>query len=374
MKQSTFKIVKQVNGASTLWRIYVPAYLNPSGKAGKMYFSTRAEAESKRWELLAATRTKSKLTELSNAQIRDAQRALERLAEAGLSISLDRAIELALPTLRSVGSDISVSTLCAEFAALKAAEWSDHSNRNFKYASCAFCEEFGERALSSVQGREIRAWLTNRYANTGTQANTMRTLRPAFSYAVRQEYIPFSPFSKMELPRVRKKNAIDIFTPAEAASLMQQAPADCKVPYALLLFAGVRPQELTRLRWANIRDGYIHITPDIAKTAQVRNIEIEPALAAWLEASGKHSPADLICPPNWKRKNQATRAAAGVANRQDTARHSYATYHLAKYQNTDALKANMGHSRSSDTLFIHYRAAATPELAAQYWAITPDRV
>ena len=32
----------------------------------------------------------------------------------------------------------------------------------------------------------------------------------------------------------------------------------------------------------------------------------------------------------------------------------------------------MGHSRSSDTLFVHYRAAATPEQAAEYWNILPS--
>ncbi len=84
MRQASLKIVRQENSSSVFWSIYVPAYLNPSGKAGKMYFSTRGEAENKRWELLAATRTASKITELSNPQIRDAQRALERLAEAGL--------------------------------------------------------------------------------------------------------------------------------------------------------------------------------------------------------------------------------------------------------------------------------------------------
>lgn len=73
MRQASFKIVRQENASSVFWSIYVPAYLNPSGKAGKMYFSTRAEAETKRGELLAATRTESKLTELSNAQVRDAR-------------------------------------------------------------------------------------------------------------------------------------------------------------------------------------------------------------------------------------------------------------------------------------------------------------
>ena len=371
MRQASLKIVRQENASSVFWSIYVPAYLNPSGKAGKMYFSTRAEAESKRWELLAATRTESKLTELSNVQIRDAQRAYERLAEAGLELTLDKVVELALPVLRAQGANMSVRELMDEFAALKAAEWSEHSRKNFKYATLAFNEVFAERQVSSVTGREIRSWLIDRYATQATQANVMRTLRPAFSYAVRQEYISFSPFTKMELPRVRRRSGIDIFTPEEARRIMDTVPKDCTAAFALLLFAGVRPQELTRLRWGDVREGFIHISPEIAKTGQVRNIEIEPTCAAWLAMAGRHTPDSPICPPNWKRKSQAARAAAGVACRQDTARHSYATYYLAKYKNADALKANLGHSRSSDMLFIHYRAAATPKDAERYWAIMP---
>ena len=371
MRQASLKIVRQENSSSVFWSIYVPAYLNPAGKAGKMYFSTRADAEQKRWELLAATRTESKLQELSNAQVRDAQRALERLAEAGLDLTLDKAIELALPVLRSSGSVMSVRQLMTEFADIKKAEWSEHSRSNFKYASAAFIDRFGDRQISSLLGRDIRTWLSVRYPVAATQANVMRTLRPAFSYAVRQEYIQFSPFAKMEQPRVSKKDAIDILTPEEAARLMECCPADCRAAYAILLFAGVRPTELTRLTWGNIRDGFIHITPSIAKTAQVRNIEIEPNLAAWLRSTGRHAAADPICPANWKRKNQAARKDAGIENRPDVCRHSYATYHLAQHQNTEALKANLGHSRGSDILFLHYRAAATPMEAARYWAIMP---
>lgn len=103
-----------------------------------MYFSTRAEAEDKRWELLAATRTESKLMELSNAQIRDAQRALERLAENGLEMTLDRAIELALPSLRSAGRAVSVEPLFADFAASKEYDWSEASKRSFATSAKTF--------------------------------------------------------------------------------------------------------------------------------------------------------------------------------------------------------------------------------------------
>lgn len=62
-----------------------------------MHFHTKAEAERKRGELLAAVRTDSKVTVLSNAQKLDAARALGRLAECGIAMPLSKT---ALPYLR----------------------------------------------------------------------------------------------------------------------------------------------------------------------------------------------------------------------------------------------------------------------------------
>lgn len=367
-----FRIKKRVDGASVFYSIDVPPYLSPKKKRERRYFSTRAEAELARGELLAQLRTDEPQNALSATQARDAIRALELLADNKLAhLSLRQAIELALPRLLASGISMTVAELCAEFSAAKAEEWSVKSRSNFAFATKSFLEAFGQRELSAIAPRDLAAWLT-RYESPAYRANIIRTLRPAFSYAVRREYLPENPFSKLETVRVQKTDAIDVFTPDEARRLVCTAPADCRPAYALLLFAGVRPTELTRLTWGNIHDGFIHILPSVAKTGQVRNIDIEPNLAEWLHTSGVHEPSERICPNNWKRKNQAHRAACGLASRPDTARHSYASYWLALHKDADALKLRMGHSRSSDTLFAHYRAAATPAAAAEYWNIRPE--
>lgn len=371
MRTARFTINKFEKNGYLFWGIHVPSYLNPTGKPGYFYFHTKAEAERKRGELLAATRTESKITLLSNAQQTDAIRALERLAENGLNLTLDRAIELSLPHLKATGQYVTVATLLHDFARLKEGTWSASSRRNFATASKLFLATFGGCCLTEITARGLDEWLAATFGTPGYRANIIRTLRPAFSYAVRQEMLSSSPFSKLETIRVRAKQSIDIFTPDEARRLLFEAPADCRMAFALLLFSGIRPAELTRLRWADIKDGFIHIRPEIAKTAQVRNIEIEPNLAAFIAASGNHPPDALIIPTNWKRKNQTARCAAGLANRQDTARHSYATYYLAYHKDINALKGNLGHSRNSDILFAHYRAATTPQQAADYWAILP---
>lgn len=370
--QATFKITKTEKKEGVFYGIYVPAYLSPTGVAKKMLFKKKIDAEKKRAELIAATRTESRETVLSNHQLVDARRALERLAEAGVSISLDRAIELALPLLKASGGQITVAQLLTDFMTLKQASWRPHTTKNFRQAAKLMCQKLGEIRLTEVNAHMLNEWLTSCNEKAAYQAGLVRTLRPAFSYAVRQGMLPESPFSRMEPIRVPVRSGVDVLTPYEAAVLMRAAPADCKAAFALLLFAGVRPQELMKLRWGDIRDGYVHITPEVAKTSQVRNIEIEPNLEEWLDAYGFHSPDALVCPPNWKRKAQITRRITRLGNRQDVARHSYATYHLAKYRDRATLEVNMGHSVGSAMLFRHYRAAATPEQAEEYWNIRPE--
>lgn len=337
-----------------------------------MYFSTRAEAEDKRWELLAATRTESKLMELSNAQIRDAQRALERLAENGLEMTLDRAIELALPSLRSAGRAVSVEQLFADFAAAKEYDWSEASKRSFSTSAKTFLKRWGGRMISSIDAEEREVWYEVTFPTSGYRAHEVRTIRPAFSWAVRRRLLQESPFSRMEGVRVKRKPIV-IYSPDEVRRLMDACSMAERAAFALLLFAGVRPKELTRLTWGDIRDGFVHITPAVAKTQQVRNIELEPTCAAWLESTGEHEASEAICPQNWVRRARAVREMAGVHAIPDTPRHSYASYHLAKYKDVPGLKANLGHAPNSDTLFVHYRAAATPADAERFWLIFPDK-
>lgn len=372
MRAPRFKIKKFVKGRYSFFGIHVPAFINVSGKGGYYYYHSKQEAERGRGELLAALTSEKRLRLLSNAQQDDALRALDLLEQSGVTMSLCSVVQLALPLLAAQGRNMALATLLEDFAAAKAPGWSAASVRNFKAASALMLERFADVPVAEISGRLLQGWLTERFASSpGYLMNTVRTLRPAFNFAVRQGIIAESPFQRLELVRLRAADSIDIFSPEEARRLMEVAPLDCRPAFALLLFAGVRPAELTRLVWGNVRDGFVHIAPGVAKTRQVRNIEIVPTLAAWLRVAGPHAPEQLVCPPNWKRKSQAVRAAAGLADRQDTARHSYASYHLALFQSVDALKANLGHSRNSDTLFAHYRAAATPAQAKEYWAILP---
>ena len=364
-----FKIKKVVKRNKPYWRLFVPSHLNADKKERYMLFAIKADAERKRGELIAAYRGQEREAVVSSTFEKDAMQAMKILADAGVSCSLTEAVQLALPMLKASGANITVAALLDKFASLKQADWRPTTARNFKYGASKLTEKHGNLSLIELTTFVLQEWLNS---FTPAQACHMaRTMSPAFSYAVRQGMLPSSPFEKVELPKKQKKEAIDVFTPAEARKLLATAPDDCKAAFAMLLFAGIRPNELTLLKWENVRDGFIHITPGVAKTVQVRNVEIEPNLAAWL---GKYRLADTenICPLNWRRKSMATRAEAGLSSRPDAARHSYATYHLQKYKNKPALEENMGHMAGSDVLMRHYRAASTPAVAAEYWSIYPS--
>lgn len=373
MKVAKLRIGKTVKAGITYYTIFVPEYLTVDKKARRMYFRTKVDAEKKRAELIAATRTESRETVLSNAQLVDARRAFERLAEAGLgALGLDRAVEMALPLLRVSGHSVTVRQLLADFERVKSGVVRAHTMRGYKAAAKRFAERFGDLQLVAVTPRLLEEWL-GEFEKLAFRATLVRSLRPYFSYAVRRGMLPESPFSRLEPVRVPARQGVDIFSPEEAQRVMEVAPEDCRAAFALLLFAGVRPAELARLRWGAVRDGFIHLTPEVTKTAQVRNVEIEPNLAVWLAAAGRHEPDELVCPKNWPRKSQGVRRAVGLGGRQDVARHSYATYHLAKYRDRAALEENMGHMAGSAMLMRHYRAAATPAQAEAYWAILPKR-
>lgn len=352
------------------WQLWVPARLTLEGRNCRKTFSKKAEAEQYRQQVLEVWQRGAEALPLSAAQNADARRALALLGSSGVQATLEEAVRLALPMLERERG-MTVEQLLQEFERVRTPSWRSRTLRNFRGAAASMLSALGSEPLQRLTGQKISQWLETVEGST-SRAHLRRTLEPAFNYAVRQSILPASPWAVIEKDKAQRNTSIDILKPAEAEWLMEVAPEDCKPAYALLLFAGVRPRELTRLRWGDVKDGFLHVSTGAAKTRSARNIEISENLQAWLEAAGPHATKDLIVPPNWKRKDQSTRKAADIANRPDVCRHSFASYHLAAGNDENGTKAAMGHTRGSDTLFVHYRAAVTRKEAAAYWSITPN--
>jgi hypothetical protein len=151
----------------------------------------------------------------------------------------------------------------------------------------------------------------------------------------------------------------------------------CLVPYfELATFAGLRPAinggEITRIakrdnigRIIDIKAGVIRITPELAKTKDVRQIMIQPGLRAWLT----RYPFDRypIIP------NSASNLLAAVRNRfslgHDVLRHTFTSMHVAKFRSMGDTALQAGNSEA--IIKKHYLNLVSPKKADAFWKIVP---
>lgn len=180
------------------------------------------------------------------------------------------------------------------------------------------------------------------------------------------------------VPAIQTAKAPGIITPDALAKLLRAAVAGYPawVPYlAVAAFAGVRTAELLRLPTASIGPKYIEVGAEHAKVRHRRLVAIHPTLAAWLAAYPP--PGPRLCPVDSQQGQSWYMAkiskAAGVKLPPNAMRHSFATYHLAAYQDAARTALMLGH-RGTDMLWQHYRALATEEQGAAWFAQTPEIV
>lgn len=133
----------------------------------------------------------------------------------------------------------------------------------------------------------------------------------------------------------------------------------------------LRRAEIERLDWSDIDlDAHlIDIKALNSKTATRRLVTIQPNLKAWLTPHRKV--AGPACPSTLRAKLDADRARCDLLRGwpQNGLRHSFGSYHLARFNNAAALALQMGNS--PEMIFKHYRQLVKPKAAEAYWNIMP---
>lgn len=219
--------------------------------------------------------------------------------------------------------------------------------------------EFGNKPLRSITTEECQA-LLNARERTPRQFFKARTiLYGVFSFGVKQGWCSHNPVTRIEQPHVREKE-IKPLTPEEISRIKRMARKKenrpCRAAIGLMLYAGIRPYEVTRLTWKdiNFEDRIISLRPRHTKTGGARHVHIPPVLERCLRQCRPLDDDEPICPPNWERRWRAFRLSAGFTHwQQDCLRHTYASYHAKYHRNFSLLQMEMGH-RSADLLRTRY--------------------
>lgn len=187
-------------------------------------------------------------------------------------------------------------------------------------------------------------------------------LHSIFNYGIRQGWCSRNPAKAILRPPV-KEQRIEILTLQQIRALLhatRMPSLQCmEMPLRLMLWCGIRPMEVRRLRWCDIdpEEGVVYIEGHHSKTGGARAVPLRGG--AMVLAHIARMDDTRIAPINWERLWQKLRKEAGFTSWQnDALRHTFASMHLKCFHNITLLQEEMGHRNSAllQTRYLNLRS------------------
>jgi integrase len=376
--------VRENKSASRPLAKWVIDIRHPNGKRERRYFLTKQHAESE---------AQAKRIEIQNMGVQaldlplrvkvQALEAQDALKPYGASIA--DAVAFFLLHKRKTRIPVSEVAKCFEDSRVLLGRSHKHISTLRRFF-VRFCTGMGNKAATDITPDEIDTWLHE--LNVGPVAiNSYRTLlHSLFAYGVSKRMCSENPIHQVEKVTV-KPGKVGILTVEHTQMLLENSADDVRATIALGAFAGIRPEEIVRLAWEDIdlEEGLIDIGAEKSKTARQRYVKILPNLNNWLRPLiGK----GIIQQDNFRRRYDDARSKSGFAVRgkqrrlteeqlknlspwpHDALRHSFASYHIAAFEDASALALQLGHE-STSLIFSNYRHRVKQKNAVRSMGILP---
>ena len=203
--------------------------------------------------------------------------------------------------------------------------------------------------------------------------NRLRRVSVLCSFAVRRQWLPSNPCSRVDAPTIERKHPM-VWTVDECKLALSTVHACHRTMMVLGLLCGLRPAEVERLDWQNIHlDGdHPQVVVDAAasKVRARRLVPIQPNAVAWLRLDARG--AGPICGPQSSTRMRENARQNGIVWPPDVLRHTYASMRFASGVGAAELSQEMGHSES--VLFRHYRQVVDAKDADRFWEILPEGI
>ena len=278
-----------------------------------------------------------------------------------------------------------VPEIVQELLSRKEAEGrSTEYTRNLRHQLEHFAARF-PGPLAAVQPESVDQYLRGLPVKPRTAKNYFAAILLLEQYAMRQNYrAKDRPIIAHVAPPVVPLTDIQIYTPDEARRLLHQAHGEAAatskpgiLPFlAIQLFAGVRHQEMSArhkavvVRWEDVdlARGFIRISARAAKVKRQRLVSIGANLKAWLEPWAK-AKGPICDSSDTAGALKALAGRAGVAWKKNAPRKSFISYRVARTNDIAATSREAGNSPGQ--IEASYQALATPDQAAEWFAILP---
>jgi integrase len=285
----------------------------------------------------------------------------------------------------------------------------DPNHKNAKTYYDPMRKELGDQLIISITREKVEKYLKKMGKNWGARTYnnhrqagvTMWNTLAAKGYAS-EALNPWLKVDKInETKRGRRKGSEKAVKQTIANKYFKFLEEDCakypsKYPELALSvvtwFCGIRLEEVDRIDWDSIDEHAEHIgkneKPDYSgwsitvwdaqEKSSVNKVNPIPENAQrWLNLCKVNWPEDkltYIAHPNWIKRKQLLWAKFKKQDGnsplpQNSARHTWASHHLALYQDPILTSQRLGHRDSSRTLFEYYATFAKPSDGKKYFEI-----
>lgn len=370
------------------WCYDLPPVFSETGKRQRKTFKNKKLAELARTADLEAHKLYGTERAILNAaQTLDAKKALELLQPYGASLTVAAAAYAQVREREKASRPF--ADLWKHFLATRERK-SDKHYSSLKALGEKLAPEIGQMLVAKIDHDTLRTALRKCYPTAFGFNLALRSVSPAFNMAVKEGWATENPCKRIDKVDTGRRE-IEVLTLNQCRKLFEACKdyrqdetlkeyqrvdcTDAAPAMALLLFAGVRPNELVRLDWGDIDMAAktVLVRNTKAKTDRTRYFSMPDTLFDWLNLVPSAERSGQLVPPSWKRVNAVVRKKAGIDGMHDVCRKTFATAHLGAFNDVNLTRSIMGHE-VGDVLFSHYRGLMKPSDAVQFWQIIPGNV
>jgi len=271
----------------------------------------------------------------------------------------------------------SAKTLAAAIAECVAVKESTRRRPRYvvelKHALQQFARGQEDRHVEEIGPADINDWLSEASTDS-TRMTRLSRLSTFFGFCRHRGYVDTNPTDRIDRIRIDRPPPA-ILSPAQVAALMNEVRR--RKPYqlafwALSFFAGIRPDELARLHWTaiDLEEGVIVIDAAASKVRRRRLVYLEASAVAWLRLAAEASATLPVAAATRSRYLTFARSVLGLeAWPHDVARHSAASYLLARHRDAGRVAMTLGNSVR--VLEEHYKALVRAKACEAFWGIVP---
>ena len=302
---------------------------------------------------------------------------LPRCVSAGRCLILQNIAEIktqSQPVQLQIGGCESVSiSRCVDelLAAKRGGNKTERYVKSLEHYLRQFSVGRESRAILDFTFSDVESWMA-KYPNADTRRTWLSRVSALFAFCVRRGYCDRNPCDRIEPVTCDRKPPM-IVTPQKSRDIIAAAPVVMR-PYIILgMFAGIRPEELTRLDWSHINLETATVNIDFPKVRGRRRIvPIEPPAVELLRAHPLKVGAVTPCRATISRWRQRARKVICLDRwPQDLFRHTAASYLLAKHQ--DAAKVALWLGNSVKVLMSHYIVPVSANDCEAFWNFTTEK-